>query len=366
MKNNEVTILDPGLAGVAGHHLDINIKVAEELKNRGKIVKIFGSVAMTADVMQRLSFCDQVQKVFRVSPYVNCIQIDEIAGAYLNFQNQVRILSEDFQKIEATGAWIFTSLFAAQAHAAVLAKRVNKVSGCVHVGTSGPWGQDSVYWRLAALASIQNKVKLEIGVIEPELIHEYQRDLSKLITIRKLRIPYETRIGVRNKTGKIRRVGFFGHQRGEKGLKILPELCEYLVKSGIEVVIHDSSGKFKENNTKNLRVIGHVDCIEDELIKCDCVVLPYDPSEYKSKGSGILWSAICVGVPVLVPYGTSLYRWVLGFGNGVGFKSITKEDIIDGLEVLGRAFSKYEDLAVDAADCWRNENSIRGFVDDLC
>ncbi len=85
----------------------------------------------------------------------------------------------------------------------------------------------------------------------------------------------------------MRRIGFFGQQRGEKGVGILPPLVELLLDAGYEVVLHDSKGRLDIGVRPNLTTLGYLDDIVQEIARCDLVVTPYDPVQYHFRLSGI-------------------------------------------------------------------------------
>ncbi len=353
--------MDPGLSRFAGHHFDIDIKVAKRLVADGHDVCIYARRTADPDMMAMLEAVTQTRALFRPGAYEDPTRLDPIAGELLIYERATRLLTEDLAQTREADLWLWPSLFASQLNACANARRGVPVAGCVHTepepfeGSIGP-----VLWRHAFLNARHRGLALRIGGIEPEHRHAYL-PLTAAERFETLPIPHEGK-PVPEPRSTLRTVGFLGHQRGEKGAGLLPGLIKGLMKDGLRVVVQDSGGNLRLPADPSVVSLGYVQDITDAILQCDLVVLPYLPERYRIKGSGILWESLASGIPVVAPFATAPGNWIERTGAGTLFTHGTEASI---LQAVLRARENYPEIAAAAfaaSRAWPREHGVGPFI----
>uniref|UniRef100_Q3ASK5 Glycosyltransferase n=1 Tax=Chlorobium chlorochromatii (strain CaD3) TaxID=340177 RepID=Q3ASK5_CHLCH len=360
----KINIIDPGLFHQAGHHLDLDIKVCKVLKNLGHDIAIYSSINVTDKIKSFFEHYGEVTPIFKAIPYFNVENIDRLAGGYIAFNRQSKILAEDFTKVASADLWLFPSIFCAQLNACAISGSKTPIAGCIHLSATKEYAQDEMFWRYALINCKDRSIELNLGVMEPEHLMEYQKIASNDFEIISFPIPYEG-VPIERPRKTLRKVGFFGHQRDEKGIHLVAKLTDLLTKKGYEIVIQDSTESFKSTGYSNVTILGYVANIALEISKCDCVILPYNPIKYQTKGSGILWDALASGVPVIAPVGTAIGRWIQYCGSGRLFHEFDVNSIIHQFELLSENYDEYVSIAIKNASIWSVKHGIDKFVSSL-
>jgi len=181
----------------------------------------------------------------------------------------------------------------------------------------------------------------------------------------------------------MRRIGFFGHQRAERGVDLIPELVTALLARGFEVVVQDSSDrrcgkgavsrllslwrssflphilcKHRESKGDNARLT-HLAYIEDfaaELSHCDLVIWPSRAEAYSQSLSGVVSECIATGVPIVVPAGCLPAQIAARYGCGVVFHDYSCVAIIAAVEEAARNFADLTARSRAAATAWHSQN----------
>lgn len=160
------------------------------------------------------------------------------------------------------------------------------------------------------------------------------------------------------------RVLFAGEARADKGFGLLPAIADALeaeLHSGtVRLVCQTSQNEFADRSVKEARLAltarTGLEIIDrfipsdeyDRLVAgCDLVLLPYDPSQYRTRLSAVLVDATAAGVPVAVPAGTWMSAQLdAGLGAGVTFDETCPEAIA---KAVREALTRKTDLATSAA-----------------
>ena len=125
--------------------------------------------------------------------------------------------------------------------------------------------------------------------------------------------------------------GYFGEARQEKGFHLLPKIIEGLVRRygphRVRFLVQTSATR--QNDTDQTRAARHelqllaethkaggtimlLDNSPDmssyyrALAKCDAVLMPYDPSAYSVRGSGVALEGLVLGLPIVVSQSTDM------------------------------------------------------------
>jgi len=141
-------------------------------------------------------------------------------------------------------------------------------------------------------------------------------------------------------------LGFIGSARKNKGFDAIPQILNALRNSKInfEAIIQLANFEWDEypitykllskdqNQIKFLEGGASENQILDALTQIDFLVMPYSVESYKKSGSGILFQAADLGIPILATDGVG-FDWDLKkFSIGITFKTL--EELINTLKTL--------------------------------
>lgn len=356
--------MDPGLAALAGHHFDLDLRVARHLVNDGHEVVVHAHQQVLDAVVRGLEGVAPVKRLFRAFPYTRPAEFDPLAGEAMMHIHHCGVLAHDLAQVEPADLWLWPSIFATQLHACAIAAPKVPVAGCVQVPPASlhqPGG--AAWWRQAFVAADKAGLPLRIGGMEPE--HRY--DFLPLTVDHRFTTfpcPFEGS-PIAQPRAALRTVGFFGHQRTEKGDRLIPALIEKLLALGHQVVMQNSQGRRLFADHPRVTQLGHVAHIAEEIARCDLVILPYDPNQYRRKGSGILLEAMATGIPVIAPFDTAPGRWVERTGSGELFVSLTEADILKAFQAAAADYPRLSRAAFEAAQAWKQAHGMRRFVNAM-
>ena len=78
----KINLIDPGLSHKAGHHYDIDLRIASELINLGHEITIYSNLKYIQD--GKLSKGIKIVPIFSISPYIK-LKRDRITGDFDDF-----------------------------------------------------------------------------------------------------------------------------------------------------------------------------------------------------------------------------------------------------------------------------------------
>ena len=136
----------------------------------------------------------------------------------------------------------------------------------------------------------------------------------------------------------LKRIGFFGHQREEKGASMMDMLLQRLVDDGYAITFHNSDKDFPFPDVAGIDRLDYVENIAVPIAACDLVVLPYAIKRYQARGSGILMECLALGVPVTAPIGTLPGRIVEQSGVGPLFRANSVKPIYGAVKAAERHY----------------------------
>lgn len=352
-----INILDPGLHGIGGHHLEWDRALATELAAQGHEVAVYGHVAMSPETLAAFPDPIRVVPIFRNHAYVNPLRFDPIAGELLGFIDVAVMLTEDLRATTKADLWIWPSLFPAQLYACALLKAGVPVSGCIHAEPDFKSSLGAASWKYALIKASRAGLRLNLGVSGPVLQQQYQTLFGVEQAIPVLPVPVKGYPGSTARTA-LGTIGFFGGQRTEKGVHLIPALISTLLSDGYRVVLHDSAGSLGSEQVPGLTRIGYVSDLTAEVAKCDLIVLPYDASAYRSRESSIVWDALASAVPVVVPAASAPARRVLAKGAGKLFGAATVDGIRQAISEARADYRQIADAAFSASQTWGETEGV--------
>lgn len=356
-----IHLMDPGLRGVAGHHFDLDVKVARTLVQAGHRVTVHAHAAVSDAVVAGFASVAPIRPLFRTGAYLDPRKIDPYAGELIAYLHQSSLLAADLRTTGTADVWLWPTLMSAQLQACAGISGEALVAGCVHTPVqSEEHPNGAMWWRHALLTAHRAGMRTRLGAIEPEHGHEY-RPLTVDGVFELFPHFFEGHPPATPKQ-TLQTIGFFGHQRGEKGGALIAPLVKRLVAEGYDVVLHDSEERLTGAHWPGVRCLGFVDDLANEVALCDLVVLPYEPSRYLKKSSGILLEALAHGVPVVVPSGTAPGRWIDKTGAGTQFVRAQVSDIATAIELARTRFPQIAQAAAETAVRWQGLYGQRPFV----
>ena len=355
-----INLLDPGLLKAGGHFLEWDLRIVDELISIGHDVAVYSHVNINPEARQAVVARAQLIPIFHVSPFESPRQIDAISGELTIFLDGAVSHARALGSVRQADVWLWPTMLASHLYACALVKPEAMISACIHFPPSYMAQHGNMWWRYAFLKAKQAELKLDAGVPLPILQKHYAR-LSGRDDIRLLPVAHD---GVRTSGRKTRlkKIGFFGAQRPEKGSHLLPELISKLLQDGYQVVLHDSGNLVQAKKSADLTVLGYVPSLPEEIAQCDLIVLPYHPEAYRNRGSGVVWDAIASGIPVVAPANTSPGRWVAELGTGKLFVLFTADDIYRAIKEVDSQYAGIAGKAFAASERWLETHGVKNFV----
>ncbi|OGA15136.1 MAG: hypothetical protein A3H32_01745 [Betaproteobacteria bacterium RIFCSPLOWO2_02_FULL_63_19] len=355
-----VSLLDPWLYDVGGHFLDWDLRIVDELKALGHEVRLYSHTSISTNAQRHASARAEVFPIFRGDCFAHPGQIDPVAGEIILFLDGAATLADDLARVGQSHIWIWPSLTASHLYACANVAPNVGISACIHEEPTHILPNGRMWWRYAFIRAARADLRLNLGTPSKRLSEEYS-GLSGQIRINRFPVPHNGAPCETMKTA-LRRIGFFGAQRFEKGAEVLPTLIPRLLRDGYEVVLHDSGSMVRAEAMPGLTVLGYIPALADEIAKCDLVVMPYDAKRYRIRASGILWECIASGVPAIVPDETDIGGQVRRAGAGTTFRSFSAVEIYRSIVEARRNFGEFASAAFEQSRRWPEAEGSCRFV----
>ncbi len=375
-----ISLLDPGLKAAAGHHFDLDLRLARALARRGHEVTVHGHVqpepALVALAEQAgMPFHPR----FRVHPYsplpksakappsgalaalrqsvagVMARPSEQFASPLAAYRSLELATAQDLEAVENADLWLWPTLLPYQlAAAAQHAGSVRQIGG-VWWRPRFPQPLGAQSWAATARKLAATPHRIVVGAYDELLCQGYQ-DFTPRLDVKLLPCPHDGATNEIRPPG-LRRIGFFGHQRPARGIDLIPELVAALAARGYEVVLQDSSGRLNgHENDARVTVLERIDDFAAELARCDLVVWPSHWESYTQSLSGVVSEAIATGVPVVVPSGCLPAQIVARHGCGVYFHHYSSAAILAAVAEAADDFPGLCLRARAAATAWHGQN----------
>lgn len=363
-----INIIDPGMRTYAGHHCDINTRVARELISRDHKVTIYANRSFRP---KQKDLDLRIEPTFAANPYSLRGNRKGILR-FFKFNKDRTVdekhLADELAGIESADALFFPTLFPYQLQGLCRSPKDLPPTFLVmhnEPGWRDPAGEE--LWRKAFEASVPFAQSLHFGVLENELFLEFERLLPTAeVRLAKFPIPHDG-VTPRRRTA-LSTVGILGHQRHTKGLGRLQGNVNRLTQLGFRVIVQDSHEMPLDDLLPGNPAVsrhGYVAALPALINECDALLLDYDTEMYRRGGSGIAWEAIACGVPLIAPAGTTMSVLIDKYRCGIKFGQGDREGAFRALE---KARENYGELAGNALRASENFRSLHGtarFVDYL-
>jgi glycosyltransferase involved in cell wall biosynthesis len=360
----KINVLDAGIRYLAGHHYDYGLKLVRELVSAGHDVHVYGSSLMDDEVAIDFGAIAPVAKHFTIWPHTLPEKYDFYAGSFVQHRAEPPVIARDLMKVRKADLWIFPTMWAQEIAACALGGIKVPVVGCVYWDPGIEWKSDDArFLRSALLLAHSAKVDITLTSVEPEMRDRFLPIIpdGKFVTV-----PQPADGPPLPEPKKhLKHIGFFGHQRVEKGASMLQGLLPRLVKDGYAVTYQDSFTQIKLPNLPGVHRLGHVPDIAEAIAECDLVVLPYDVDRYRARGSGIVAECLALGVPVTAPLGTLPGRTIEKHGLGPLFSVPRAPPVYNAIKAAERNFASFAKKAHETAVQFAARNGSARFANAL-
>lgn len=348
-----IFLLDPGLISLRGHHLDLDLRLMRELQARGHEVTLYCGASLSPDLQDRLKrVAVNYKPVFRIPSYTILSEQQRTRAFYRLIVNENL---KDLSMIPDDGVWVWPTLVPHHFWAAALEPRRPRQLGGIwyHPRYNSQLG--AYAWSQAVKLTVRGGLPITLGAFNQELCEIYPT-FGPGLRIELLPLPHDGAINDRP-ISVLRRIGFFGSQRAERGISLLNGLLPKLMQMGYEVTVQDSTATIRQDNSNPaLTVLGVVDDFAAELLRCDLIVWPSRWQDYQMRCSGVVSEAIASGVPVVVPSGCTPGMLVERWNCGTFFHDFTVNAVVEAVQEADSDFPALGLRARAASKAWPEVN----------
>ncbi len=349
----KVSILDPGLAWLKGHHFDVDLRLCRALAQRGHEVSLHGFGEPQPELVEAARAAGfAIAPTFRAHTYATVPEGETPERAY---RRLVDATIEDLRTVPTADLWFWPTLTPFQLMAAIWRDVPARQAGAAWFTPRMPHPFGARCWARAARRLAPDPSAFTVAVYDG-LVRDHYRTFSGGLPIQVAPTPHDGAPKARRAT-ELKRIGFFGHQRRQRGVNLLPEIVDALLDQGFEVVMQDSGGSLKRTEPHpGLTELGYVADFAVEIGKCDLVVCPSNWADYVMNPSGVVSEAIATGVPVVFPSGCLPADIAARFGCGIFFHDATASAVLEAIEDARRDFASHAARAEAASTAWRAVN----------
>lgn len=355
----KIALLDPGLESPRGHHFDLDLRLARAFGEQGHEVEAHGWVEMPPAFQAMAASEGLVLKgTFRVKTYAPISPGRVPIDAY---EEMARSTAVDLASVPPADLWYWPTLAPYQLAAAVQNGSSVRQLGGVWWTPRFPHEVGALMWSRCVRSLAEHPRRIVVGAYD-EVIGRAYRSYSPELEMVQLPCPHD---GARkiDHPSELRSIGFFGHQRPERGVDLLPQLVTTLLQRNYQVVVQDSGGTLSQKRGHpHLRILPYVNDFAAEMARCDLVVWPSRWMYYTQCFSGVVSECIATGVPVIVPSGCLPADLVARYGCAMLFHDYSPEGILGVVEDAAADFPLHVARARKAAIEWHRVNGTRRLV----
>jgi hypothetical protein len=358
-----INILDPGLQHLGGHHPVWSKRLAQSLGTEGHDVCTYGNTRIGAELRKSFECTGDAVPHFSVNPYLHPSAVDPVSGELTLFIEGATVLARELQLLRAADLWLWPTLFPHHLYSVALLSHAPPSAGCIHQQPQFHASYGAAFWRFSYQSILRSKKTFALGVTGPLLRKEYSRVLGSN-TIEILPTCHDGYL-LGNPRQVLRKVGFFGYQRAEKGTSLISPLIDRLIASGIDVLLHDSSKSLSAAPRRGLEFLGYVDDLRVHVARCDLVIVLQVAENYRVRESGVAMDGIACGIPVVVARGTASEARIKAEGCGGVYDSLTVESVMHTVELCRQQYSELAAAAHAAGSRWSERHGAWRFADSL-
>lgn len=396
-----ITYADAGLVSDIGHHASSCRFIAGALKARGHQV----TVAAFQGIQPELAAELDARAHFRINTYWGT-DGDPVCGWLNAFFTAANAFAEDLARsgplsrddLLYVNSVLPAQLFGIRSFLLALPEAARPHVIC-ELGT-GP-GLDHVQTedgprfvardpRIDSRATLYRFAGAQIASAALPQLHvcSFDRGSSELYSqllglhVATLPVPHFAEAAVRShRVARPLTIGVLGHQRGEKGYALVPQIVAQLLRerTDIQFLVHNAQPDFMTDVQGEMRSLATHDAriTLDErpadltrwqklLAGCDLILCPYMPDQFRAAYSALTSEAIAHGIPVVVPAETTMARVLAEFGSpGATFSGYSAEAVVAATRHALDLFDELVARASTAAARWRETMGARHTVDAM-
>ncbi len=350
-----IDIVDDNLRERTGHYFDFCFQMAREFKQAGFDIRVWGANDSSGEVVQ---YFDQLGVAYYKLPGPPSL------ASQWHIEEHARCLATALEETSTSGLVFFPTLTAESLLAVSMLRTTPRTVGLVHHDPFFERPGTTKIWRNAA-ANLCNR-DITIGAMDP-LIGGFLQSYLGDWPVMDMPMP----IGGCCKSDyyvKPQTIGFFGHQREERGGSLIPTMSQLLLQAGYKVLIHDTRGQFRiDGSLPGVRLVnGYADDLGQLMKECDMVVCPMDRSRYLHRTSGIACTAIANGIPLVLPAGTLSAFRLHGFGSSRCYDESTPNEIMQAIQEIAGDYARHTECAQRAARQWGKKHGVKNLFDFCC
>ena len=357
-----ISILEPNLIQNAGHYSDWPKQIAQYLA-----VELKHKVTIYAHNTVKKSVFDDLSEIAEVKPYFSSklnlgLDYDTINPKII--RSQYDLLSTELNNIEPSDLWIIPTLSSIFLLALIRSHPTNAISSVTHLIPHFNGKNGIKLWKLCGERLQNSNLNINFFVTVPELIPLYNKLLQQTIQ----HIPYlynSLDHKMIEKKSLLNTVGFLGHQRPEKGLRLLPHLTHFISKMGLKIILQDSSGRIEVKDSNNILLVKYVDDLPKIITQCDLIIAPYNPLRYRFRMSAMIIDALANAIPVVAPSNTSSGNLVEKFHAGETFDQFDVESILSAIKKVQSNYEEYAHGAFEASKYLHENHGNEIFIRKL-
>lgn len=360
----KINILDSGLSDRAGHHYDYDLKLVRHWVETGHDVHVYGFAGLDNAAAREFEKLGATTRLFDTDHYKKPNTYDWYAGEIVQHRRESANIAEELKSVRQADIWIWPTMRAQEIAACVTRGVDVPVVGCIH---SDPGVEarslQAQLWRDALLSARDSGLQLTLASVEAELRHRF---MPIVANGRFVVVPHPVDgPPIAEPRTALKRVGFFGHQRNEKGLKLMPSLLSQLVEDGFAITFQNSRLDSPMPDVPGVDLLDYVEDLAVPIAQCDLVVLPYDVEKYHARGSGILVQCLALGIPVTAPVGTLPARIIEQYRLGPLFIANSAGYIYRAIKAAERQYPAFAINAHRTAGQFCKRNGSARFAADL-
>ena len=360
----KINILDSGINYRAGHHYDYGLKLVKHYAEAGHDVHVYGHADMNDEVAGDYQpFCE-VTRLFKMSPYQPAEDYDGYAGDIVRWRRESGIIGEELRSVGDADIWIWPTIRPAEIDACIIRSVRAPMVGCVYWDPGVESASvEAKLWRSSIVSAQAAGLKLMLASVEAELRHRF---MPIVADGRFVVVPHPVDgPPIPEPKSALKRIGFFGHQREEKGSSMIKPLLERLVHDGYSITFQNSFHQAQSPKVAGVDLLEYAENIAVPIAQCDLVVLPYDVNNYRARGSGILMECLALGIPVTAPVGTLPGRIIEISRVGPLFTETGVKSIFRAIKTTERNYAAFAANAHRTAGKFCKRNGVARFASAL-
>lgn len=361
-----INLYEPWLKFTAGHFLEYARNFSRALKRYDPTITVYGGRGINDAVVESLRSLDvHCEGIFSYDPRQ---MSGENASSPSFMEEACRSIARDIAASREAELFVFPTLTPEILGAYVQLTSPPRMSGTTQFHPSSNHVLGGKVWAESCRTIKERSLKANIFAIDAR-IGAVVQSFSADFPIRSIAVPHDGKPRGA-KSGQLRRIGFFGVQRPERGNAMIAPLVNQLLSRGFEIVLQNSNLLPRDATVPPIRNLIRLDYVEDiaaEIAQCDMVINALHPAAYAQKTSGIVFDCIASAVPVITPAGTLPALIVQDYArtSRTLYTEFSVAGILRTLDYLSANYSGIAACFATAARDWALHHGVRKHIESL-